>query len=202
MAHADHDTHQAQIAAILAAWGMTEAHAARTAEVMAWADLHGIDSHGMSMLTVYDQRRRAGRLRMEAVPRLERETPVSALVDADGGLGHVPSRLAMETAIAKARAIGVGVVPVHNSAHFGACGFYASMATEAGMIGMVATSASGIQVAPTGANRPGSAPIPGRSRHPAVPASRSCWTWRPPRWRPGASATRPTRACPARPAGC
>ncbi len=150
MAHASYDTHLAQITAILTAWAMPAEHAARTAEVMAWADLHGIDSHGMSMLTVYDQRRRAGRLRMDAVPRVERETPVSALVDADGGLGHVPSRLAMETAIGKARTIGVGVVPVRNSAHFGACGFYASMAAEAGMIGMVATSASGIQVAPTG----------------------------------------------------
>jgi LDH2 family malate/lactate/ureidoglycolate dehydrogenase len=150
MAHASYDTHLAQITAILTAWAMPAEHAARTAEVMAWADLHGIDSHGMSMLTIYDQRRRAGRLRMDAVPRLERETPVSALVDADGGLGHVPSRLAMETAIGKARAIGVGVVPVRNSAHFGACGFYASMAADAGMIGMVATSASNIQVAPMG----------------------------------------------------
>lgn len=150
MANASYDTHLAQITAILTAWAMPADHAARTAEVMAWADLHGIDSHGMSMLTVYDQRRRAGRLRMDAMPRVERETPVSALVDADGGLGHVPSRLAMETAIGKARGIGIGVVPVRNSAHFGACGFYASMAAEAGMIGMVATSASGIQVAPTG----------------------------------------------------
>lgn len=150
MAHAPYEAHLAQITAILTTWGMPPTHAAQTAEIMAWADLHGIDSHGISMLTIYDQRRRAGRLRMDAVPRLERETTVSALVNADGGLGHVPSRLAMATAIDKARAIGVGVVPVHNSAHFGACGFYASMAAEAGMIGMVATSASGIQVAPTG----------------------------------------------------
>jgi LDH2 family malate/lactate/ureidoglycolate dehydrogenase len=150
MPRAPYETHLAQITAILTAWSMPAENAARTAEVMAWADLHGIDSHGLSMLTVYDQRRREGRLRMDAVPRLERETPVSALVDADGGLGHVPSRLAMETAIGKARAIGIGVVPVHNSAHFGACGFHAAMAAEAGMIGMVATSASGIQVAPTG----------------------------------------------------
>ncbi len=150
MPSAPYAAHLAQIAAILEAWAMPADDARRTAEVMAWADLHGIDSHGMSMLTVYDERRRAGRLRMDAVPRLERETPVSALVDADGGLGHVPSRLAMETAIGKARAIGVGVVPVHNSAHFGACGFYAAMAAEAGMVGMVATSASGVQVAPTG----------------------------------------------------
>ncbi len=147
---APYPAHRAQIAAILTAWGMAPTDAEQTAEVMAWADLHGIDSHGFSMLTVYDARRREGRLRMDAVPRLERETPVSALVDADGGLGHVPSRLAMGTAIAKAQAIGVGVVPVHNSAHFGACGFYASMAAEAGLIGMVATSASMIQVAPTG----------------------------------------------------
>ena len=150
MTDAPYATHRAQIALILTAWGMPPEHADATAEVMAWADLHGIDSHGFSMLTVYDARRREGRLRMDAVPRLERETPVSALVDAGGGLGHVPSRLAMGTAIAKAKAIGIGVVPVHNSAHFGACGFYAAMAAEAGLVGMVATSASLIQVAPTG----------------------------------------------------
>jgi LDH2 family malate/lactate/ureidoglycolate dehydrogenase len=144
------ETHRAQIAAILSAWAMPPERAAQTAEVMAWADLHGIDSHGISMLTVYDRWRRAGRLRMAAQPRIARDTPVAALIDADGGLGHVPARLAMDTAIAKARTSGVGVVAVRNSAHFGACGFYAAMAADAGMIGMVSTSAAGIQVAPTG----------------------------------------------------
>jgi LDH2 family malate/lactate/ureidoglycolate dehydrogenase len=55
----------------------------------------------------------------------------------------------MELAIDKAKATGIGVAAVRNSAHFGACGFYALMAVEAGLIGMVTTSASGIQVAPT-----------------------------------------------------
>ena len=55
----------------------------------------------------------------------------------------------MDLAIAKAKTSGIGVAVVSNSAHFGACGFYALMAVEAGLIGMVATSASGIQVAPT-----------------------------------------------------
>jgi LDH2 family malate/lactate/ureidoglycolate dehydrogenase len=55
----------------------------------------------------------------------------------------------MELAIEKAKTVGIGVAVVRNSAHFGACGFYALMAVEAGLIGMVATSASGIQVAPT-----------------------------------------------------
>lgn len=144
------NAHRAQIAAILISWKMPRHSAERTAEVMAWADLHGIDSHGISMIPPYDERRRSGRLRMDAEPRIERDTPVSALVDGDGGLGYVPARLAMETAIAKALTIGVGVVPVHNSAHFGACGFYAKMASDAGLIGMVATSAAGKQVAPAG----------------------------------------------------
>ena len=141
--------HRAQLEAILAAWGMPAENAALTAEVMAWADLHGIDSHGISMVTEYDDRRRKGRLNMRAEPKLLRETPVSAVVDGDGGLGHVPARLGMATAIKKAKASGMAVVAARNSAHFGACGFYTTMAAEAGLIGMTSTSAAGIRVAPT-----------------------------------------------------
>ena len=86
---------------------------------------------------------------MSALPTVTRDTPVSALVDGNGGLGHPAARLAMNVAIDKAKKTGVGIVPVRNSAHFGACGFYALMAVEAGLIGMVTTSAAGIQVAPT-----------------------------------------------------
>ena len=147
---ASYAQHRAQLEALLTAWGMQGPFAHRTAEVMSWADLHGVDSHGISMIPAYYERQKSGKVRMEAAPQVERETPVSALIDADGGLGHEPSRQAMELAIAKAATIGVGIVTVRNSSHFGACGFYARMAADAGMIGMVATSASGIQVAPTG----------------------------------------------------
>ncbi|OWU85625.1 lactate dehydrogenase [Oceanicola sp. 22II-s10i] len=147
---ADYETHQRQIAGILASWGMPQTYAEQTAEVMAWTDLHGIDSHGISMLTVYHRHVGNKRLRMEAVPTIATQGPVNALVDGDGGLGHAPARLAMSTAIEKARTIGIGIAVVRNSAHFGACGFYANMAAEAGLIGMVTTSASLIQVAPAG----------------------------------------------------
>jgi LDH2 family malate/lactate/ureidoglycolate dehydrogenase len=146
---ATYETHRAQIEAILLAWGMPAANAARTADVMGWADLHGVDSHGLSMLTVYDDRRRDGRLDMRAEPRILAETPVSALIDGGAGLGHVPARFAMETAIDKARQSGIAVCAVRNSAHFGATGYYTNMAAEAGLIGMAATSAAGVQVAPT-----------------------------------------------------
>ena len=147
---APYQTHRDQIEALLTAWGMPAGFASRTAEVMSWADLHGIDSHGISMIPAYYERHKTGRVNMRARPHVLQETPVSALLDGDGGLGHEPSRRAMEIAIGKAKGIGVGVVAVRNSSHFGACGFYAKMAADAGLIGMVATSAATIQVAPTG----------------------------------------------------
>lgn len=145
-----YDQHRRQIEAILSAWGMPEANAASTAEILGWADLHGVDSHGISMLPMYDGWRRERRVHLAAVPRTLRETPVSALVDAGAGLGHVPARFAMALAIEKARSVGIGAVAVRNSAHFGACGFYSLMAAEAGLIGITTTTASGVRVAPTG----------------------------------------------------
>jgi hypothetical protein len=146
---APYATHRAQLKSILLAWGMPEANAETTAEILSWADLHGVDSHGMSMIPGYDGLRRSGRARMDAVPRIVRETPVSAVVDGGGGLGHVPAHFAMSAAIRKAKAVGMAAAVVHSSAHFGAAGYYSLMAAKAGLIGMSCTSASGIQVAPT-----------------------------------------------------
>ena len=146
---ATYETHRKQLELILLAWGMPPDNAASTAEIMSWADLHGIDTHGISMVPSYFERQGLGKMDMKAQPSVTRETPVSALIDGNGGLGHVNSRTAMELAIRKARTSGIGVVVVRNSAHFGACGFYALMAAQAGLVGMVATSASAIQVAPT-----------------------------------------------------
>ena len=147
---ASYAIHRAQIEAILCSWGMDKANAELTAEVMAWADLHGIDSHGISMITVYHERWQRGRLDITAQPTIIKETPVSALINGNAGLGHPTSRFAMNTAIVKAKEVGMAISSVRNSAHFGACGFYAKMAADAGLIGMVTTSASNRQVAPAG----------------------------------------------------
>jgi LDH2 family malate/lactate/ureidoglycolate dehydrogenase len=146
---ASYERHRAQIKAIVLAWGMPEDNAEATADILSWADLHGVDSHGMSMIPGYDRLRRTGRAKMDARPRIIKESPVSALVDGDGGLGHVPARFAMQVAIDKAKQSGMAIAAVRNSAHFGATGYYTLMAAKAGLIGMACTSASGIQVAPT-----------------------------------------------------
>ena len=128
---------------------MPEDSAEIAAEVLAWSDLHGVDSHGISMIPRYDELRRKGRVRMDARPRIVSQTPVSAVVDGGGGLGHVPAHFAMQVAIDKAKVSGMAIVAVRNSAHFGATGYYALMAAKQGLIGMACTSASSIQVAPT-----------------------------------------------------
>ena len=146
---APYAAHRAQIKAILLAWGMPEENAEPTADILSWADLHGVDSHGMSMLPGYDRLRRNGRAKMDARPGFVKETAISALVDGGGGLGHVPAHFAMQVAIDKAKRSGMAIAAVRNSAHFGATGYYTLMAANAGLIGMACTSASGIQVAPT-----------------------------------------------------
>jgi LDH2 family malate/lactate/ureidoglycolate dehydrogenase len=144
------ELHRRQIAAVLEAWGMPARHADRTAEVMVWADMRGVASHGISMLLNYDVLRAKNKVTFAAEPTLVRETPVSALVDGNANLGYVPARYSIELAIAKAKASGMGIVAVRNSMHFGACGFYAEAAVDAGLIGMVMTTTSNVCVAPTG----------------------------------------------------
>jgi LDH2 family malate/lactate/ureidoglycolate dehydrogenase len=127
----------AQAAAILRAWGLDDDSIAATVEVMLYADLRGIESHGVSTLTLYDEYRRSNKLTLRPQPRVVRETPVTALLDGDGGLGHLPSLRAMRLACEKAAKCGVGVVSVRNSNHFGAAGAYAMMAAERSLIGFV-----------------------------------------------------------------
>ncbi len=146
----DFETHIRQASAILRSWGMTPENAEQTSKVLGWADLRGVESHGIAMLVEYNERRQTRPINMKAVPKIVRQTPVSALVDGDGGLGHVPASFAMALAIDKAKASGVGIVSVRNSGHFGALGCFTSMAAEADLIGIAATSVFGIRVPPTG----------------------------------------------------
>jgi LDH2 family malate/lactate/ureidoglycolate dehydrogenase len=140
----------AQIRHILEAWAMPPERAALTAEVLLYADLHGIDSHGISMIPVYEGYRDRGEVRMDAPPPVVTEcSPAAALLDAQTALGHAPAVQAMKIAIGKARAIGIGTVAVRNSAHFGAAGYYSRLAAEQGMIGIACTTSPSHRTTPT-----------------------------------------------------
>ncbi len=138
-----------QIASILAAWGTEPELVRTTVDAMVYSDLAGIDSHGISMLMMYEEGLRAGRLDVRARPRIVREGPTTALVDAGAGLGHAAGVAGMQLAIEKALAAGVGAVSVFNSHHFGAAGYYAGMAPRRGLIGLVTSTTRTISVIPT-----------------------------------------------------
>ncbi len=165
---------RAQIQRILAAWGMREDLARITTEVMVETNLLGVDSHGISMLTDYETSRARGKLNLNAEPAIVRENAVTALVDAGAGLGHPAAVKGIEIAILKAGKMGVGVVSVFNSHHFGAAGYYARMALEHGFIGMVTSATRTINTVPTRGTVPvlGTNPIafaaPARRNRPFV----------------------------------
>jgi LDH2 family malate/lactate/ureidoglycolate dehydrogenase len=144
---------RAQIGAILGAWGVPDGPRAVTVERILYADLRGVDSHGCCMLPFYDRLRRDGRLDPRAEPSVVRDEGATALVDGGGGLGHLPATRAMELAIAKARATGVGAVAVRRSGHYGAAGAYAALASAEGLIGIATTSTPTPAVVPTFARR-------------------------------------------------
>ncbi len=138
-----------QLVAVFSAWGMSDDHARTTTEAMVETDLRGVDSHGIAMLMSYDAEFQRGRLNMRPDIRIVRDSESTALIDADASMGHVPSVMAMNLAVDKARATGVGVVSVINSHHFGAAGVYAGIASDRGVLGFVSTSARGILMVPT-----------------------------------------------------
>jgi LDH2 family malate/lactate/ureidoglycolate dehydrogenase len=124
----------------------TDAHTAAIALVT--ADLRGIDSHGVARLRGYLRLQEAGRVNVRPNIQVVHETPSTAVIDGDAGLGLVVAPYAMRVAIQKARNCGTGWVSVRNSNHFGIAGYHAMLALEEDMIGIAMTNASAL-VAPT-----------------------------------------------------
>ena len=128
--------------------GCPDDQAELATDVLLRADLRGIDSHGIARLSGYVRLWEAKRINARPEIRIVHETPSTAVVNGDGGLGLVVAPKAMEIAIAKARVAGTGWVAVKNSNHFGIAGYHAMMALQHDMIGMAMTNASPL-VAPT-----------------------------------------------------
>jgi ureidoglycolate dehydrogenase (NAD+) len=116
--------------------GMSADDAAIGAQVLSMTDGWGVFTHGSKALRGYVRRLYAGGLNPHGSPTIAAEGGAWAVVDGDSSLGMVTSSFAMKTAIEKARSSGIGYVGVRNSCHFGAAGYYAWLAADAGFIGM------------------------------------------------------------------
>jgi LDH2 family malate/lactate/ureidoglycolate dehydrogenase len=128
--------------------GCPEEDAALAAKILVSADLRGIDSHGVARLPGYVRLQSLQRVKPAPNVRIVHQTPSTAVVDGDAGLGLVVAPKAMEIAIEKAQQVGSSWVAIRNSNHFGIAGYYAMMALQHDMIGLAMTHA-GPLVAPT-----------------------------------------------------
>ena len=133
---------------VFKAMGCSEKDATTATAVLLSADLRGIDSHGVARLSGYVRLWQAGRINATPNIRIIHESPSTAVIDGDAGLGLVVAPFAMQVAINKAKQVGTGWVSVQNSNHFGIAGYHAMMAVKEDMIGMSMTNASAL-VAPT-----------------------------------------------------
>ncbi len=131
--------------------GCSAVHADLAADVLLKSDLRGIDSHGVARLSGYVRLWEKGRINTNPDIKIVHETPTTATVDGDAGLGLVIAPFAMKVAMEKAKIYGSGWVSVRNSNHFGIAGYHALMAVEQNMIGFAMTNASPL-VSPTFSN--------------------------------------------------
>ncbi|HAL48226.1 MAG: Ldh family oxidoreductase [SAR202 cluster bacterium] len=145
----DHESLEATVAALFEKMGVPADQAAEGADVLTTTDLRAVETHGVSnMMRAYIQMYAGGRMNPNPNVRTVRETPGTAVLDADGGLGIIVGRGAMNIAVAKARNVGTGVVTMSNSGHLGAVGHFAMIAAQNDMIGVCMT-AGGASVLPT-----------------------------------------------------
>ena len=153
--------------------GLPPGDAQLEAEVLVWANLRGIDSHGVLRIPSYLDNIDKGLMNPTPNIRIIKETPAVLFVDADRAFGPVVTVFAMERVIEKARNVGIGWALLRNNTHQGAMAYYPLMAARENMAG-IAIVCSPPNMAPHGAkaaglhNSPISIAVPSERHKPLV----------------------------------
>lgn len=127
-------------------YGFTGEESRIITDVLLAADLSGIESHGVQRMVRYHKEITEGLVKIENSPKIVKETPISATVDANDAMGQLVGVSAMEMAMEKAKKTGIGMVAVRDSNHYGIAGYYTQMAARAGFVGICMTNTESIMV--------------------------------------------------------
>ena len=147
--YVDWETMESFVSDVFQGYGIPAEDARICTDVLLESDKRGIESHGVNRFKpIYLDRIKAGIQKPVTDFELIRETDTTAVVDGHDGMGQVIAYRSMQLAINKAKKHGMGMVAVRNSTHYGIAGYYASMATDAGCIGITGTNARP-SIAPT-----------------------------------------------------
>ncbi len=138
--------------AALEAVGVSADDAAVVADCLVYANLSGVDSHGVVRLPHYVRRLKNGTIKTDPRIVLDRPKPAVMRVDGDDGLGHVVTARAVGQGIEACREVGTVTISIGSSSHFGMAGYYLRKITQAGFVGMVTTNTDAM-IVPPGARR-------------------------------------------------
>lgn len=158
---------------IFARTGMSDDHAAIVADALVWANLRGVDTHGVTRIPRYVELIEAGDMNPKPSMSIRVDTPASVLIEADRAAGPVAMTRGISEAVRKARNAGIGAAFVRGTTHTAALGYYTLAAAEQGMAA-IAVSASWPNMAYHGARAAGvstspiSIAVPGGERGPLV----------------------------------
>ena len=132
-------------AAIFRRIGLPDADSKFIADCLVQVDLRGVFSHGTRQIRGYARLYQTGGLNPRPNIRVLRETPISAYLDGDGGIGYLVAARAAEMAIEKAGKAGIAIAGTRNNGHAGSMGIYARMALPHGLVTFCVAGGSGWQ---------------------------------------------------------
>lgn len=164
---------------VLSAVGVPDGDADIIVDSIVYAHTRGKHTHGIGRMPIYVRKIGEGLMNPLTPMKLIRETPATAVYDAENGFGQVSAVRAMDIAVEKAKICGIGAVGVRNSNNFGTAGFIGEHAVRRGMIGVVISN-SGPAIAPTGGKKAilGTNPIclafPGDGNDPPIIFDMAC----------------------------
>jgi len=124
--------------------------ASRIGDALVAADLAGVEGEGVRRLPWFASRISTGLINRKPDVRVIHEDEATATVDGDNGMGHVVAVRSMELALSLAETFGVSAVTANNSNDFGMAGYYARLALEEQMIGIVVSNAAPAMLPPYG----------------------------------------------------
>lgn len=127
---------------LLAALGAPEAHARVVADSLVAANLRGVDSHGVQMMTLYVAQIQAGGMDPSAAGVVAAESGACLTYDGQNGMGQVAADRCSDHAIRLAGSGGLSLVVARNSNHFGAAGYWAEKIARSGYIGIAVCNSS------------------------------------------------------------
>lgn len=142
MHHVSASDARAFVEEVLVGNGVPRHNAIVIAKYLVEADLRGVDTHGMNRIPSYMARIRQGVLAADASPTVRQITPAIAQVDGHNGFGFLAASKGMDAAIAMAKSLGIGMVSIKHSNHFGMSAWVVQQALDAGMMSLVFTNSS------------------------------------------------------------